>query len=294
MDHPSIIRLPIRANTSPDGSKLLLQMESGSHQPVSVFRIRKTFERLKRRPVVIPFADKLFQSLPDNGDNHVDTKMTVLSNMISLCSIINKPDPVTMEELGGYLYGTDEKTVRNWLIQTKKLDMIVDTESTSEAPLTATKVDYYMAKLLLDGLLTTGSHYLTERQIRIFEAICRLNMEKLKEAMLKKDDDIKILSTISQSHGYWAKREKIYEVVNNDGGQYLSLSTVNNELIELMKMGIIDRSKPPQSRHFGYYVMTLNVGGAIPLPPPSDIEDPFYKGKPVEIINPLTGQVEKI
>jgi hypothetical protein len=40
--------------------------------------------------------------------------------------------------------------------------------------------------------------------------------------------------------------------------------------------------------------MTLNVGGAIALPSPSDIDDPIYNGKPVKVINPLTGQVEKI
>jgi hypothetical protein len=269
-------------------------MRSGNYEPVSIYRIRKTFERLKRRPVAIPFADKLLQSLPGNGDNHVDTKMMVLANMISLCSIINNPHPVTMEELGGYLYGTDEETVKNWLIKTKKLDIIVGTENTADMPFTATKVDYYMAKLLLNGLLTTGSNYLTERQRRIYDAIKRINMDKLKSSILEKDDDIEKLSIISRSSSYWADREKVFEEVHKDGGQSLSFSTVNNELIELMKMGIIDRSKPPKSRNFGYYVMTLNVGGAIALPSPSDIDDPIYNGKPVEVINPLTGQVEKI
>ena len=83
-------------------------------------------------------------------------------------------------------------------------------------------------------------------------------------------------------------------MVNNDGGQYLSLSLVYNELIDLMKMGILDRSKPPKSRHFGYYVMTLDLGGSISLPNPSEINDPIYKGAPVEIINPLSGQTEEI
>jgi hypothetical protein len=199
-----------------------------------------------------------------------------------------------MEELGAYIYGTDQATVRNWLMKTAKLDIISDTDNTDDIPLTATKIDFYIGKFLLDGLLITGNNYLTERQRRVYEAALRINMEKVREAMLEKGDEIEILSTISQSSTYWARREKLYEIVNKDGGQYLSLSTVNSELIELMKMGIIDRSKPPKSRHFGYYVMTLNVGGAIPLPSPSDIHDPIYKGKPVEVINPLTGQVEKI
>ena len=122
----------------------------------------------------------------------------------------------------------------------------------------------------------------------------RINMEKVKQAALQKKDELEILCTVSQNYGYWAKREKIYEIVNTNGGEQMSLSTVSNELIELLKMGIIERSKPPKSRHFGYYVMTLDVGGAIALPSPSDIQDPIYKGALVEVINPLTGQVEKI
>jgi len=199
-----------------------------------------------------------------------------------------------MVEVGGYLYGADEETVRNWLIKTGKFDTPIGTENITDTPLTATKVDYFICKLLIDGLLTTGNSYLTERQRRIYEAVQRINMAKLSTAILEKDDDIEKLATISRSSSYWVPREKVFEEVNKDGGQYLSLSTVNNELIELMKMGILDRSKPPKSRHFGYYVMTLNVGGAISLPSSSDIVDPVYKGKPVEVINPLTGQVEKI
>ena len=119
-------------------------------------------------------------------------------------------------------------------------------------------------------------------------------MGKLTPAFLEKEDDISIVSNISQHSGYWARREKVFEEVNQDGGKALSLSIVNNELVDLMDMGLLDRSKPAKSRHFGYYVMTLDLGKAMTLPNPSDIKDPLYKGEPVEVINPLTGHVEKI
>ena len=148
--------------------------------------------------------------------------------------------------------------------------------------------------MLLDGLLATENTYLTERQRRIYEAVISINKGRLTPAFLEKEDNISIVANISQHSGYWASREKVFEAVNKEGGKALSLSIVNNELVELMDMGLIDRSKPTKSRHFGYYAMTLDLGKAITLPDPSDITEPSYKGEPVEVINPLTGETEKI
>jgi hypothetical protein len=119
-------------------------------------------------------------------------------------------------------------------------------------------------------------------------------MGKLTPSFLEKEDNISIVANISQQSGYWAGREKVFEEVNKDGGKALSLSIVNNDLVDLMDMGLVDRSKPAKSRHFGYYVMTLDLGKTITLPDPSDINDPLYKGEPVEVINPITGQADKI
>jgi hypothetical protein len=216
--------------------------------------------------------------------------MTILVKMISICSIINQPEPVTNEEIGAYIYKTDIETVRMWLSRGSESQV----GSNDGSPLIATKVDYFLAKLLLNDLLTTRNIYLNERQQRIYETLRRINMVKLSTSFIKKEDNIEILANISRHSGYWAAREKVFEEVNNDGGKDLSLSIVNNELVELMDMGILDRSKPPKSRHFGYYVMTLDLGGSISLPSPSEINDPVFIGAPVDVVNPLTGQTEKI
>jgi hypothetical protein len=290
LNHPAILKVPVKANPNLTEQNLpaLTGVRNGAIVPI--LRNRKAFERLKHRPVEIPFANLLFSSLVSAGGDHIDIKMTILVKMISICSIINQPEPVTNEEIGAYIYKTDIETVRMWLSRGSESQV----GSNDGSPLIATKVDYFLAKLLLNDLLTTRNIYLNERQQRIYETLRRINMVKLSTSFIKKEDNIEILANISRHSGYWAAREKVFEEVNNDGGKDLSLSIVNNELVELMDMGILDRSKPPKSRHFGYYVMTLDLGGSISLPNPSDISDPVFIGAPVDVVNPLTGQTEKI
>jgi len=289
--HPAILKVPVKANPGLMQQNLPAVIDAQNGAMVPVLRNRIAFERLRHRLVEIPFASQLFESLISIGDDHIDIKMTILCKMISICSIFNQPDPVTNEEIGAYIYKTDLETVRRWL--NKDSDSKEGINGNGDR-LTATKVDYYLAKLLLDGLFATDNIYLTERQQRVYEAVKRINMGKLTPAFLEKEDDISIVSNISKNSGNWAGREKVFEEVNKDGGKALSLSIVNNELVDLMDLGLLDRSKPAKSRHFGYYVMTLDLGKAITLPNPSDINDPLYKNAPVEVINPITGQADKI
>ena len=93
--------------------------------------------------------------------------------------------------------------------------------------------------------------------------------------------------------GYWATREKVFEIINN-GSYDFSLSSVSNDLVALLEMGVLERAKPPKSRFFGYYVMTTTLSDAIQLPAPETIQDPVYEGKTVTVVNPFTGQVETI
>jgi predicted transcriptional regulator len=105
---------------------------------------------------------------------------------------------------------------------------------------------------------------------------------------------VDILSTIANSTSAWMSREKVFETLNKEGGEYMSLSTVNNELQYLLKAGIVDRKKPPKTNQYKYYILTLDAGQYLALPHPSEIKDPIYQGKPVEVVNPLTDAVEKI
>ena len=297
IDHPLILRVPldeeVETTRKKPGFGDAIFSESDTLQ-VEIARAKKTFGRLIPQKVDIPYFSQLWDHLLKLNTKHLEAKAVALGNVISICTIINNPMPIYQDELFAEMYSIDRQKVNKWLVDIGHKSYQNDNEDQAAPAIIATKVDYYLGFLLLDGVLLSGENFFTTRQKRIFEAVCQINVGKVKQAFLQKKNEIEILSTISQGSGYWARLEKIYEMVNNDGGQYLSLSLVYNELIDLMKMGILDRSKPPKSRHFGYYVMTLDLGGSISLPNPSEINDPIYKGAPVEIINPLSGQTEEI
>jgi DNA-binding transcriptional ArsR family regulator len=118
-------------------------------------------------------------------------------------------------------------------------------------------------------------------------------MGKMSTAILKKGDEVEVLATISRSSGCWAPREKVFEIINRGGYDY-SLSSVSNDLVALLEMGVIERAKPPKNRFFGYYVVTTTLSDAIQLPAPETIQDPVYQGNTVDVINPFTGEVDRI
>jgi hypothetical protein len=138
-----------------------------------------------------------------------------------------------------------------------------------------------------------GQMHITDRQKKVFETVKAINLGKMGNAIVK-DDDIEKLATIARSSGYWATREKVFEIINKRGGECYSLSSVSNDLLSLYEMGILDRAKPPKSRAFGYYIMGMNLDDAIRLPEPAEIQDPIYQGQEVSVVNPITGQIEKI
>ena len=110
---------------------------------------------------------------------------------------------------------------------------------------------------------------------------------------MKKGDEIEKCATIAGSSSYWVDREKIFQEVNKDSAPPLSLTTVYNELISLMKIGLLGRAKPPKRSNFGYYVTKLSVDEELPMLHPSEVADGVLDGQTIEIINPVTGEMAK-
>jgi predicted transcriptional regulator len=92
----------------------------------------------------------------------------------------------------------------------------------------------------------------------------------------------------------WARRETILKEVNSDGQEEISMSTLMKELGHLLDAGHIERYRQDGKRGLYYHVVTMSVGKPLELPHPSEILDPVYQGRPVDVINPLTGSTEKI
>ena len=143
----------------------------------------------------------------------------------------------------------------------------------------------------MDGIISSGDDSLTERQFRSFEAIKRKNIGRISDvSFLDTTTDPNKLIAIAKNTGCWLDREQILEEVNKDPGEFIPLSTLNTEILQLMKKGIIDRQKPPKARSYVYAVTTLSAGSPLKRPSPSDIDDPVFHKKPIEVLNPLTGK----
>lgn len=158
----------------------------------------------------------------------------------------------------------------------------------------ASKRDYYLAWALLDGVMATGADLLTPRQALIFDTIKEYNDSKLQMAMLKNNDDIEKIALLTHSYGYWLRKEKLFEVVNRKSDEFMSLSTLNSELMTLMDKGIVGRIKAPKAKYYSYYVQTFKIDGTVFLPKPKDIEDSEPDGSTWKILNPITGETEEI
>ena len=291
--HPSIIRLPIKSSAGIPAVGGDVFTSPATALPIQ--KVRKTFERLKSRPIMVPFVDQLRASVIDSGSSHIDLKMDQLIKVISLCTIVNNPEPVTMEELGSYVYNTDVKSVRQFLAQTGRISPD-DAVNDGTGVITADRKEYYLARLLLDGLISSDNTYMTDRQQRLYNVVKMVNMGKLKLTVdaLDKDNETESLARIAISSSCWVDINKIFEFVNNDSESIIAMGTIYKDLIELLKNGILGRSKPPKRNQYGYFVMRLNMDQSLSLPKPSSINISGTGQEAIEVINPLTTQPVKI
>jgi hypothetical protein len=294
LQHPSLLWVSVRG----EQEKAVAQAPrtgNGDSNPlldVEVARLQKTFERLCWHPVDVPFAEQIMGALKDVKSLPV-CQVENIFKVLCMSAIINNPPPVQWDEIVSLMYGVGREKVGSWLAAKK--DIAIPVVQIGGSPtLVATKVDYFFAWLLLDKILPVGEFILTPRQNHVLDVLKRLNMAGISNAHINNKSVVEILSTIANSTNAWMTREKVFEILNKDGGEYVSLSTVNNELQYLLKVGIVDRKKPPKQNQYRYYILTLDAGQYLTLPHPSEINDPIYQGKPVEVVNPLTGAVEKI
>lgn len=294
LKHPSILSVPIANNISGVRDIILTGERHSQADPVilevEMARMRRTFQRLVPRKVEIPFLKTVLQALAEQGTEHLQDRARIITKLISISTIMNNPFPVYQDELFSAMYGIGKDKVGKWLIA---IGQAAGPTADPGTTLIANKIDYYLAWLLLDGIMKQEGNSLTVRQRRILEGIKQINIGRAGHGFTKKTGEVEMLSAISAHDEYWATREKIFEEVNKSS-EYVSLSTVTNELHELVRKGCIERHKKSKGKTQGYFVLSFDPDRYIILPKPSDIDDPLFKGKPVEVINPLTGEIEKI
>ena len=289
-DSPSILKVPLRVDEYPlsqllgqDGRQADLSIE------VATVRLRETLARLRPMTVDIPFADVLFNAIKACNPSNPERKMEIILKTLTICCIIDNPEQVCKDEIIARIYKIDVHKLRQL-----QASSVVNQNIPEKLPiLVATKIDYYHTWLLLNDMIPVKEISLSDRQIKVFEAVKQINIGKLGTSFIP-NSIIKQLSQMASSSAYWAKRENIFEALNTTGNEELSQSTIYNELQHLMKEGLVAEGKYPKSSLKGYHITTFEAGKKISLPHPSEIIDDTFKGEKVQVTNPLTGLLQTI
>ncbi len=318
LSHPSVIRLHLTTDERFALQNLIDEaknMEEYDQNLLSIklAQIRKYFKKVEPLSVKIPYAQQILDAFITKKTNNLKDLFKNILRIIKLITIINNIPLPTNEDLYADYLGINVKIIKNIkkshdadfaqnpLLSGKSKENISTqpTEQNSNI-IQSTKVDYYYFWYIAKDVLTINNTGLTNREIRVFNALKKINLEILSSMTFIKlisDNDEDILKTLhhEENNIAWASREKIEKTVNCGGEDELSQSGINESIQQLLEKQIIDKKKDSaMKRRLVYAINQLATASKIEFPHPSDIEDPVYRGKTVLVVNPLTGDVEKI
>ena len=303
LQHPFILR--VRARTGHDSRSLIPYNDNACHDrdlfDVDLATLRLILEFATPQRVEVPFAADLSKKLVTHNFNHSLKLDEVILRFVRILAILNNMKAPSIIDMQARLLNVDASKLAKWQFQrndilSNKLLPGGDSHSCSrQGPITATKIDYYLFWVLANGLIDLGEDQLTHSQLRIFEALKNVNLQGLKVSTFSNTvGNSDALISISNSEIAWVRRETILKEVNADGQEEISISTLMKELGHLLNAGHIEKHKQDGKRDNYYHVVTMSVGKPLELPHPSEIIESVYKGKSVEVINPLSGTSEII
>ena len=283
LNDPSILRITLSADESQTEltvPKSRAFQQNHGERSAETLRIRRQFERLSHRKVYIPYEEQISSNFKKQLVEKNEIKFKSVRNLLSLLSITSNPPPFTEEEACRYCIGQNPDEIYPVVI--------------SGPAFTANKVDYDQMAQLLKGVIPIRDEHYTRIQIIIFEAVKMINLGKLKGSTVDQGDKIQVLVTLYKGSAYWAKMGDIFEGANSRGGKLISMQVIDRELNKLHRLGIIAKRKFPKTSDFGYYINDTSIGKHITFQKPSEIDDPKFNKASVNVVNPLTGEVEII
>jgi len=283
LQHPSVLKIPIETEMESARDRLsYMAGQSSSRADASeAYDLIKTgFRRLSHCRVEIPFAHELATFIADSNIADAESKFRIILHMLGNIVRINNSPAVTEEE------------ARHRLIEHPVRVVMKD-------PLTATKKDYYLLWLLMDGLLPTGMDGVTSREQRVFNAIKTWAFGDRAEILILDfgSTSRERIRTVQAATERWSDKERILETLNREGGEKLSSSMVYRTLKDLVGKRLIMEMKDPYDRNnkrMLYQIDTLSIDAGLKLPHPSVIPDPLNPTGGTVVFNPFTGQQETI
>jgi hypothetical protein len=287
LQNPYVTRIHISA----DKASKVYRLDNLAHESDSTNSFNARMEsacartllgRVGPHPVNIQFAEKIVDQSAFNLQNIVPLYDLALRKIRNITRL-NNPRPLDPREPLAAFIGIDfeEKSVEDH----KKV-------------LEATKIDYYYFNSIFGDSISSINDFMSARQERIWENIRKFVIDKAKDALKGKKTESEILKTLlapAAEADYWVDRYTLQDIINADGGEQISSSTLYKELNELVKRDFIVRGKPKdRGKVLVYCIKKFPEKSSIAKTPVSEIIDPVINGKQVEVQNLLTGTKETI
>jgi len=286
-------QLPYRTTTGPSDDTDIFDVASAA--------MRFNLERLTPRNVTIPYTGQIEGFLSDQRIENNSSLQDIILRMLRTLTVINNLPKPSMNDIYARAINVDVgkiekcRQLSGYMPEYKLITNGPQIHITTFEDLTATKIDYFILWALADGFISADNGLLNDRQLRVFKAIQKVNVDcTISSTFADAHTNSDTLIAISGNPGSWAKREAILKVANANGLKEMSLAEVEIDLKYLVEHGCIEKHRVEGKRGLLYHVMTMSVGSKIKLPHPKDIIDPIYKGEPVHVVNMLTGDLQTI
>lgn len=231
LTHPYILRVNAQggANEYSEHLPALYGHASQDLFVVDAAMFKKNMELLKPGTVHVPFADDLSKYLNANGQVDRSPSYEVIHRLLISTTLMNNIKAPSRAKVMAMLYDVDEAAMANWLSSRgnenheykllESANVATRSQSTGGRPLTATKYDYYLLWVLLDGIIVFDGNALTDRQIRILTAIRNINIHRATgRTFATLGTNTNILVAINSNPDSWTGRDSILKEVNQDGG----------------------------------------------------------------------------
>ncbi len=283
MGHPSIIRIPIVGDfDSPCLRGVVNCNQPQERKEDETGTIATMFERLSKRNVSIPFQEQILTCLILQRPENFRDKANTIMNIIRLSTIMGDPPPFSMRELFKMLNGIDEGS------------LIASPNVRGPGEISAGKVDYFLASLLLDDVLTTGSKSFTRMETRVFEAVKSINFGKAGMAMMSQNSSKEKLTMLPRIPEWWAYMYDIMGTLNKSAAVFISAPEIETVLGKLKTMKVMGEKRGESSKGEGYFILVPAIDSFLRMPEPKQINDPAFLGPPIRVMNPITGVEEEI
>lgn len=248
--------------------------------------IKISFERLSPHIVKIPFGQQFSALLQQSPFSPALEKIETFLKMIRVITIINYSPPLTKREVVTRLYRTDPR--------------IIDAASglpTRVLPtLIAGKLEYYIFRVLMSGLLRKKGVPLTAKQNKLFQTIKNRNIGRLPSVMTSASKNYEKLAVIAAGPQTWATRDQLFEDVNQGPGEPIEDTyLLFLELQALAQTGVIREKKIPDlGDSMGYFVTRFDIDDIIPLPKPDEVCDSSCGEGKITVQNPITAEWDEV